>query len=107
MSDNYYKCADCGIDVNEAKEYAFMVKPFTWRTSLRKAGKAGLSPSTYDVVCVECLEKRLGRKLKRRDFDWNNYINIGKYARSSRLRARMRNEEPEQQEEPAPAEEES
>lgn len=54
-TDEGYRCADCGEDPTQL----YLVKDRLWR-------KAGMGPS--GALCIPCLEKRLGRKLRPRDF---------------------------------------
>jgi hypothetical protein len=51
-----FSCHDCGVDTVEIGEY-FMVHDSVWR----KAGGGSL-------LCIACLEKRLGREVDPRDF---------------------------------------
>jgi hypothetical protein len=45
----------------------YMVRDVIWK-------KAGMEPFG-GCLCIECLERRLGRKLKPKDFDWNHEFN--------------------------------
>lgn len=54
-TDEGYRCADSGEDPTQL----YLVKDRLWR-------KAGMGPS--GALCIPCLEKRLGRKLRPRDF---------------------------------------
>jgi hypothetical protein len=81
---NYYEgnpfiCSDCGIDTNKNNEY-YMVQDKIWKES--KVPKKAL-------LCIACLEKRLGRMLKKADFsdapiNWLPFI-----PRSARLKTRL------------------
>ncbi len=73
-------CDDCDADIRAIKEYNFMLKNQIW---------SKVSDKTQHL-CVACLEKRLGRKLKREDFDWSLPINFDKSARSDLLLSRMK-----------------
>ena len=51
-------CLDCGVDTNAINEN-YMVVDDLWHGAL---------PSEAGALCVGCIEKRLGRKLRRDDF---------------------------------------
>ena len=55
-----FLCRDCGIDTNEIGEY-YMVRDKVW-------GAAAGIPPNGGMLCVACLERRLGRQLTRDDF---------------------------------------
>jgi hypothetical protein len=55
-----YKCRDCGVNVIEAGDYC-LLNDDIWKRQLRLRWK--------DNLCIECIEKRLGRKLKFIDFN--------------------------------------
>jgi hypothetical protein len=57
----------------------YMVRASIWK-------KAGMAPFGGSL-CIGCLEKRLGRKLKRKDFDWNSPLN--QFPGTPRLRSRQ------------------
>lgn len=77
------KCVDCGVDTHHIRE-SYMVIDQTWK-------KAGMKPNG-GCLCVGCIEKRLGRKLRCRDFFMIG-LNINAYiyphAASKRLRKRL------------------
>ena len=74
-----HKCDDCSRNVLKMKEFSFIVNNNIW-------GKIG-NPK---FMCIECLEKRLGRKLVKKDFGWDIPMNfMGIYPRSKRLLSRM------------------
>lgn len=68
-----------------------MLHDKVWEKSLRKARyhRGAKAVSTYDIVCIGCLEKRLGRRLTSGDFDFRRLINTADYERSPRLQDRM------------------
>lgn len=76
-------CVDCGVDTQEIGEY-YMVTDSCWK-------RAGMGK--YDgMLCIGCLEKRLGKKLTPRNFkecplNWRNAL-IPMYA-SERLLMRL------------------
>lgn len=61
MNDvNYPKkyCLDCGKDTLKAKEY-YMIHNHLWKLA---------NPQVHGMLCLDCLEKRLGRELRPADF---------------------------------------
>lgn len=63
-------CVDCGVNIFEIKEY-YMVSDACWKRS-------GMKPRG-GFLCIGCLEKRLGKKLKSYNFkkcplNWRNII---------------------------------
>lgn len=76
-------CVDCGVDCIEINEY-YMVTDSCWKRS-------GME-SHGGMLCIGCLENRLGKKLTPRNFkdcplNWRN-ICIPEYA-SPRLISRL------------------
>ena len=55
------RCADCGVDT--AGEY-YMVKKEIWTHAW--AGRP--KPPGHQILCIGCLEKRIGRTLTKYDF---------------------------------------
>ena len=53
-----FKCLDCNINTNKIGEY-YMINFKLWNK---------INPKDDGMICVGCVEKRLGRKLKRNDF---------------------------------------
>lgn len=83
-----YDCVDCGMNTDKGGEY-YSVHCNVWNAG---GGKRNL-------LCIGCLEKRIGRKLEANDFrDCRvNTDTTGKHAnRSDRLRNRL-NRRPEQE----------
>jgi hypothetical protein len=74
-----YLCRSCGINTDRIGEY-YMVHNELWKC-------AGLGNG---MLCIRCLERRLGRRLHKRDF--TRYpVNDGTlWTQSGRLRARLR-----------------
>lgn len=76
-------CKDCNVDVVYIQEW-YMVNDSVWK-------KAGMK-KRGGFLCVGCLEKRIGRKLNKRDFfccPLNIMIYFHKEAVSKRLRKRL------------------
>jgi hypothetical protein len=55
-----FTCLDCGVDTSSdgIAEY-YVVNDELWRSA---------NPAGAGMLCVECIEKRIGRKLERDDF---------------------------------------
>jgi hypothetical protein len=72
-------CLDCGVDTIDSAEF-YMIRDETWLAA---------NPKRDGMLCVACLEKRLGRELVTDDFTWcpANLANL--FTGSDRLRARM------------------
>lgn len=74
-------CLDCRIDTGKANEHYFINTPL-WMS---------IVGSNVGMLCVECCERRLGRRLTSKDFP-NVTINNPKYeAKSQRLMERLYN----------------
>lgn len=56
-----FNCIDCGVNTKEIGEY-YMVKACVWRSS-------GMHYHS-GMLCLGCLENRLGRELKPEDFQY-------------------------------------
>lgn len=79
-----HPCADCGTDTDplspDSAEY-YMIHDKLWR-------KAGMGKLGY--LCIGCLEARLGRRLRPKDFT-SAPVNSPDWPRhSERLRSRLR-----------------
>jgi hypothetical protein len=70
-------CVDCGADFDE---YDYIVEDAVWAAS-------GLKPDG-GLLCIGCLERRLGRRLKRDDFESKPFNEISS-SKSLRLRDRL------------------
>ena len=57
-------CADCRVDVHEIGEW-YMVHDNVWEQAW--PGHS-IVPYGYAILCIGCLEKRIGRTLTRPDF---------------------------------------
>ena len=55
---NRFFCKKCNIDTLEIKEY-YMVKNEIWKK---------VNPELTGMLCITCLERKLGRQLKSEDF---------------------------------------
>ncbi len=73
-------CNDCNIDTRFINEY-YMVNDDVWLKAV--PGKKG-------ILCIGCLEHRLGRELKPRDFSEKLDLSVNKAGRQSiRLSLKM------------------
>jgi hypothetical protein len=74
-------CLDCWIDTREAGEY-YVVRNEVWPL-----------PVDGGMLCIGCLEERIGRRLRRADFtdaplNWHPQW-TREYGQSDRLRQRL------------------
>jgi DNA replication protein DnaC len=77
-----FACLDCREDVSKIKEYCMLVDD-TWYQ---------IHNSERGMLCVGCIETRLGRQLHAADFN-SSYLNTSRsFERSARLLDRMTNE---------------
>lgn len=76
-----FLCIDCGMDTCEFDEF-YMVNKQVWRTAIPAAPHKGM-------LCIGCLEKRLGRELDHDDFRWCALNLRNLITGSERLRSRM------------------
>ncbi len=72
-------CLDCKVDTGEIDEY-YMVKNKVWK-------KAGVDK--VDILCIGCLEERIGRTLVQVDFKSVPLNYDGKTKQSDRLMIRL------------------
>lgn len=77
-----FKCVDCGVNTHDADEY-YMVHDELWAA-------AGMEPAG-GMLCVGCLEQRLGRRLTAADFT-DAPVNHGSFFYSPRLIERLSTE---------------
>lgn len=71
-------CGDCGVDTSGINEY-YSVKNRVWRKWGNKHG----------MLCIACLESRMGRRLRKTDFT-GFPINLGVFPQSERLLDRLK-----------------
>lgn len=83
LADKSWWCVDCGIHTGAILEY-YMVRDSIW--DVHGAGRG--------MLCIGCLELRLGRLLNRKDFP-PLPINTGAFHQSDRLAQRLRRKEEE------------
>lgn len=73
-----YTCMDCKIDTAQIQEY-YMVDDTLWDT---------INPKILGMLCIGCLEDRIGRLLTPEDFTICP-VNDGCFGRSSRMLDRL------------------
>lgn len=73
-----FGCLDCGVDTNKNEEY-YMLRDGLWRSIVRDVD---------GMLCINCAEKRLGRRLTFRDFA-RLPINLRQAALSANLSIRL------------------
>ena len=80
--EGLFICMDCGIDTHKIREY-FMVEDHIWNENV---------PECHGILCVGCLEARMGRALDSKDFPSHLLINTPEgffFPHSERLRMRL------------------
>lgn len=75
-----FECEDCRINTLFIDEY-YMVTDHVWKTTAKM--------DTEGMLCIGCLEARIGRTLNKLDFTDCPLNNGGFGPQSDRLRARM------------------
>jgi hypothetical protein len=82
-------CADCGVGTNTLDEY-YMVQDELWERAWagRRKSWHGKVPGT-EILCIGCLEKRIGRTLCRDDFTDVPANDPNENQQSDRLRDRL------------------
>lgn len=74
-----FVCVDCGADTAEIAEF-YMVRNDVWRAAgMTRAG----------MLCIGCIEARLGRRLSPADFSGASLNRPGVTRQSDRLRDRL------------------
>src|SRR5262245_46141152 len=61
------RCADCGVGTHSIDEY-YMVKDHVWKEAWPGPIKSWHWVPGQQILCIGCLEQRLGRTLVRTDF---------------------------------------
>ena len=75
-----WRCLDCSVDTDAIDEY-YMVLDTVWESATNGDADGHL--------CVECLERRLGRTLRASDFSDREVNTNPRMRRSPRLAARL------------------
>jgi len=97
-----YKCIDCGVDTQKIDEY-YIVHNWVWNEAMPMTpinaiyiedGKVKtdvLLRQGKGMLCIGCLERRLRRKLTKKDFlDCPVNTDNKRWPKSKRLRKRMK-----------------
>jgi hypothetical protein len=85
-------CKDCdGYTFGEW----YQLRNRVWEEAWPGTGSKGVEVTLKHILCIGCVEKRLGRKLRRRDFDMRRTVNrlqplSPKFKRAMPIPARMR-----------------
>jgi hypothetical protein len=82
------RCCDCGLGVNVAREW-YMVTPKVWEEAWAGRRKGWHNIPGQSILCIGCLEQRIGRTLCAQDFA-NAVVNDPEGDISDRLRDRLR-----------------
>lgn len=77
-----FSCMDCGVDTQEIEEYYTLHNRIWYSITQRTCGRG--------MLCLGCVEHRLGRSLTRDDFQDGVPINEGFWPRSERFIDRMK-----------------
>jgi hypothetical protein len=81
-------CADCGAGTFTINEY-YMVKDDVWEQAWVGRRKPWHQIDEQEILCIGCLEGRIGRTLMSCDFTEAPINNPNKYNMSGRLRDRL------------------
>jgi len=84
------RCSDCGLGTNTAGEW-YMVHKHVWEQAWagRRKSWHGKIPG-QEILCIGCLEERLGRSLTRQDFTDAPINDPDDCHKSLRLRVRLK-----------------
>jgi len=79
LKDIWFTCVDCGVNTHDINEY-YMVRDEIWNL----VGAGGR------MLCIGCLEKKLGRQLIRDDFSYAPINSPNRaFDKSERLKDRL------------------
>jgi len=78
-TDREFLCIGCGVHTGELNEY-YIVHDAVWLTA---------NPKHAGMLCIGCVEKRIGRELCSDDFTWLPINLRALFFGSERLRDRM------------------
>jgi hypothetical protein len=78
-----FLCLDCGMDTHTGNEY-YMVHNEVWTA----AGMKNPGTDGDGMLCIGCIESRIGRQLNAADFP-DYPINTGFFGQSERLMSRL------------------
>ena len=81
--EDSFNCLDCGFNTKEGHEY-YTVHDEVWLKA---------HPDDWGMLCIGCLEERLGRVLTRHDFPDYPVNDENVFYQSDRLRNRIKGEQ--------------
>ena len=81
------RCCDCSLGTNVAREW-YMVKPKVWELAWCGRRKSWHNVPGQSILCIGCLEQRIGRTLCAQDFA-NAVVNDPEGDISDRMRDRL------------------
>jgi hypothetical protein len=87
------RCCDCSLGTNTAGEW-YMVKHSVWEQAWLGRRKAWHAVPGQEILCIGCLEKRLGRTLMACDFTDTEVNDPNKHNISERMRNRLTTVDP-------------
>lgn len=76
-----FECLDCKVNTLDIGEY-YMVSDYVWK-------KLASLKQDDGMLCIGCLEARIGRTLTKRDFTDCLLNHSGNYGQSERLQLRL------------------
>jgi hypothetical protein len=79
-----WRCLDCGVNTSEIDEYYMLHDPI-WHQA---------NPNDDGMLCIGCVESRLGRPLRATDFTPTRVNDATVHHRSSRMIDRLRRRDP-------------
>ena len=91
---NPYKCEDCNIDTRKNLKDYYMVTCAVWNLyglggsmDCKGGGWKNITGKDSGMLCMNCLEDRIGRKLKKKDLMWCGvYLDWNPYTRKILLK---------------------
>ena len=86
-------CADCTVGTSTLNEY-YMVHSNVWEEAWFGRRKSWHAIDGQEILCIGCLEKRIGRTLTRHDFTDAPINELSFSSKSARLRDRLAAEWP-------------
>jgi hypothetical protein len=83
------RCADCGVGTLTIGEW-YMAKDDVWEQAWSGRRKSWHGKATgHEILCIGCLENRIGRTLTNLDFTRSPINNAADEHKSDRLRNRL------------------
>jgi hypothetical protein len=86
MNDPVFVCADCGVNTADINEY-YMLKSPVWYEAVNASPVVPFKV----LMCIGCVENRIGRKLKPNDFANVRLNHPDIRVKSERLKDRLGN----------------